>query len=222
MGTITRGFANNITTSGVLRPGAFNNSSFDSVTSVPDGSVESGSMVFLNKTTISSGASSANFTLTSTYKEYILLGINLKPTSNSEPDVGVNFSTDGGSTFVQKTNSNFEMLHGEAGANGQIIERAYANNSTAMDYFPFNISTDSDSGISGYLHIIDPTNTTFMKHYYGYWMGMHPTGPRSTVHFQAGYCNTTTALDTVSIIPEYSEHTANTFASGTILLYGIV
>jgi hypothetical protein len=51
---------------------------------------------------------------------------------------------------------------------------------------------------------------------------MHPTGPRSTVHFQAGYCNTTTALDTVSIIPEYSEHTANTFASGTILLYGIV
>jgi hypothetical protein len=222
MGTITRGFANNITTSGVLRPGAFNNSSFDSVTSVPDGSVEGGSMVFLNKTTISSGASSANFTLTSTYKEYILLGINLKPTSNSEPDVGVNFSTDGGSTFVQKTNSNFEMLHGEAGANGQIIERAYANNSTAMDYFPFNISTDSDSGISGYLHIIDPTNTTFMKHYYGYWMGMHPTGPRSTVHFQAGYCNTTTALDTVSIIPEYSEHTANTFASGTILLYGIV
>jgi len=222
MGTITRGFANNITTSGVLRPGAFNNSSFDSVTSVPDGSVEAGSMVFLNKTTISSGASSANFTLTSTYKEYILLGINLKPTTNSEPDVGVNFSTDGGSTFVQKTNSNYEFVHGEAGANGQIIDRTISNNSTAMDYFPFNISTDSDSGISGYLHIIDPTNTTHMKHYYGYWMAMHPSGPRSSNHFQAGYCNTTTALDTVSIIPEYSEHTANTFASGTILLYGIV
>ena len=31
MGTITRGFANNITTGGILLPGAVNNSSFDSM-----------------------------------------------------------------------------------------------------------------------------------------------------------------------------------------------
>ena len=39
MGTITRTFANNITTSGVFKPTAFNNASFDNVTAVPDGAV---------------------------------------------------------------------------------------------------------------------------------------------------------------------------------------
>jgi hypothetical protein len=36
MGTITRTFANNITTSGVFKPTAFNNASFDNVTAVPE------------------------------------------------------------------------------------------------------------------------------------------------------------------------------------------
>jgi hypothetical protein len=35
MGTITRTFANNITTSGVFKPTAFNDASFDNVTAVP-------------------------------------------------------------------------------------------------------------------------------------------------------------------------------------------
>jgi len=222
MGAITRAFANNLTTSGVLRPGAFNNSSFNNVTSVATGAVTAGSMVFINKTTISSGASSAAFTLDSTYKEYILFGINLRPASTTEPDVGVNFSTDGGSTFVSKTCSNHEIVHGEDSGSGAIYERTYQNNNTTTDYFPFNISNDSDSGVSGYLHIIDPTSATFMKHYYGYWMAMHPSGPRSSNHFQAGYCNTATALNQVALIPETSERTASTFVSGTAILYGIV
>jgi hypothetical protein len=36
MGTITRTFANNITTSGVFKPTAFNDASFDNVTAVPE------------------------------------------------------------------------------------------------------------------------------------------------------------------------------------------
>ena len=51
MGTITRTFANNITTSGVFKPTAFNNASFDNVTAVPEGSVEGGRDVFVSKST---------------------------------------------------------------------------------------------------------------------------------------------------------------------------
>jgi hypothetical protein len=53
MGTITRTFANNITTSGVFKPTAFNNASFDNVTAVPSGAVEGGSMVLLSTQTAS-------------------------------------------------------------------------------------------------------------------------------------------------------------------------
>ena len=42
MGTITRTFANNITTSGVFKPTAFNNTSFDNVTAVPEGALPAG------------------------------------------------------------------------------------------------------------------------------------------------------------------------------------
>jgi hypothetical protein len=47
MGTITRTFANNITTSGVFKPTAFNNASFDNVTAVPGGAVEGGKYGFI-------------------------------------------------------------------------------------------------------------------------------------------------------------------------------
>jgi hypothetical protein len=53
MGTITRTFANNITTSGVFKPTAFNNASFDNVTAVPSGAVEGGNMVLLSTQTAS-------------------------------------------------------------------------------------------------------------------------------------------------------------------------
>ena len=73
MGTITRTFANNITTSGVFKPTAFNNASFDNVTSVPEGAVEGGSMVLLSTQT-ASASSSISFTsgIDSTYKSICL------------------------------------------------------------------------------------------------------------------------------------------------------
>ena len=52
MGTITRGFANNITTGGVLLPGAVNNSSFDNVTSVASGAVPAGGSLNLIQRTL--------------------------------------------------------------------------------------------------------------------------------------------------------------------------
>jgi hypothetical protein len=74
MGTITRTFANNITTSGVFKPTAFNNASFDNVTAVPEGALPAGGSMVLLSTQTASGDASISFTtgIDSTYKEYYL------------------------------------------------------------------------------------------------------------------------------------------------------
>jgi hypothetical protein len=78
MGTITRTFANNITTSGVFKPTAFNDASFDNVTAVPSGAVEGGSMVLLSTQTASASASISFTTgIDSTYKEYMFIFNNI-------------------------------------------------------------------------------------------------------------------------------------------------
>jgi len=89
MGTITRNFANNLTTSGLLKPTAFNNDSFDNVTAVPSGSVETGDMQFISSATASASAS-IEFTsgIDSTYKEYVFYFVNIH--SSSENSFGVN------------------------------------------------------------------------------------------------------------------------------------
>jgi hypothetical protein len=84
MGTITRTFANNITTSGVFKPTAFNNASFDNVTAVPSGAVEGGNMVLLSTQTASASASISFTTgIDSTYKEYMFVFNNLHPATDA-------------------------------------------------------------------------------------------------------------------------------------------
>ena len=94
-----------------------NNRGVKNVTSF--GSLTSGSMTFISKTTISSPVSSVQITsgIDSTYKEYIFLLVNLHPNSNSEPDIKINFSVDGGSNYnVAKTTTVFYADHNESGS----------------------------------------------------------------------------------------------------------
>jgi hypothetical protein len=99
MGTITRTFANNITTSGVFKPTAFNNASFDNVTAVPEGVIEGGSMVLLSTQTASSSASISFTTgIDSTYKEYMFIFNNIHPATDVQH---FNLSyTDGGQIIM--------------------------------------------------------------------------------------------------------------------------
>jgi hypothetical protein len=115
MGTITRTFANNITTSGVFKPTAFNNASFDNVTAVPEGVIEGGNMVLLSTQT-ASGDASISFTtgIDSTYKEYMFIFNNIHPATDGTPLL-FNLSTDGGSSYnVTKTTTVFNAYHDES------------------------------------------------------------------------------------------------------------
>jgi hypothetical protein len=72
MGTITRSFANNLTTGGVLKADAFNNASLNNVTALNAG-IATGNMILLSSQTASNSATTKFLlllVLIATYKEY--------------------------------------------------------------------------------------------------------------------------------------------------------
>ena len=200
-----------------------NNRSVKNVTSF--GSLTSGSMTFISKTTISSPVSSVQFTsgIDSTYKEYIFYFVNLHPNSNSEPDIRMNFSIDGGSNYnVTKTTSAFYARHAE---NGDFASMAYESDSdlaqsTANQAVGLNMESDNDGSLAGYLHLFNPSSTTFAKHFIMETAYMHDY-PAAWTQKYGGYINTTSAVNAVSFIGEYGEGTSGNIDAGTIILYGI-
>ena len=132
-----------------------NNNAVKNVTTF--GSVTGGSMNFISKTTISSPTSSVQFTsgIDNTYKEYLFYFVNLHPNSNSEPDIRMNFSIDGGSNYnVTKTTTAFYARHAE---NDDFASISYESDSdlaqsTANQAVGLNLSTNNDSSLVGYFN----------------------------------------------------------------------
>ena len=201
-----------------------NNRGVKNVTSF--GSITSGSMTFISKTTISSPVSSVQFTsgIDNTYKEYIFLLVNLHPNSNSEPDIKINFSSDGGSNYnVTKTTTAFYADHNESGSSSglQYIGDVDLAQSTGGQFIGYNLEeSDADSSLSGIVHLFDPSNTSHVKHFMININMMH-LEPQSNHYYIAGYCNTTSAINAVNFIGEYSEGSSGNIDSGEIILYGI-
>ena len=201
-----------------------NNRGVKNVTSF--GSITSGSMTFISKTTISSPVSSVQITsgIDSTYKEYIFLLVNLHPNSNSEPDIKINFSSDGGSNYnVTKTTTAFYADHNESGSSSglQYIGDVDLAQSTGGQFIGYNLEeSDADSSLSGIVHLFDPSNTSHVKHFMININMMH-LEPQSNNYHIAGYCNTTSAINAVNFIGEYSEGSSGNIDSGEIILYGI-
>ena len=200
-----------------------NNRGVKNVTSF--GSITSGSMTFISKTTISSPVSSVQFTsgIDNTYKEYIFLLVNLHPNSNSEPDIKINFSVDGGSNYnVAKTTTVFYADHNESGSSSglQYLDIDLAQG-TGGQYIGYNLEeSDADSSLSGIVHLFNPSDTTFVKHFMINLNMMH-LEPQSNHYYIAGYCNTTSAINAVNFTGEYSEGSSGNIDSGEIILYGI-
>ena len=200
-----------------------NNNSVKNVTAF--GCLTSGSMTFISKTTISSPVSSVQITsgIDSTYKEYIFLLVNLHPNSNSEPDIKINFSADGGSNYnVAKTTTVFYADHNESGSSSglQYLDIDLAQG-TGGQYIGYNLEeSDADSSLSGIVHLFNPSDTTFVKHFMINLNMMH-LEPQSNHYQIAGYCNTTSAINAVNFTGEYSEGSSGNIDSGEIILYGI-
>ena len=187
------------------------------------GSISSlGSMTFIKKLTASSSATlsfvdgSDGVVLDDTYKEYVFMFNNVHPASDSVK-FQVNFR-DGGSDYdASKTTTHFRSLHYEDGSTADITYLTATDlaNSTGSQSIAQNIGNDNDQGASGYLHLFNPSSTTFVKHFISR-VNCSGNANYSQEIFAAGYCNTTTAIDGVQFTM-----TSGNIDAGDICLYGI-
>ena len=188
------------------------------------GSISSlGSMVFIKKLTASSSATlsfvdgSDGVVLDDTYKEYVFTFNNMHP-SGADTFFSVNFR-DGDTAYdAVKTTTSFYAYHGEADDATQLSYDAAGDLAQSTAAQKLNSPTgnqDADKSLSGYLHLFNPSSTTFVKHFMSTTNDIDMSNYCVTVRV-AGYCNTTTAIDGVQF----------TFSSGDIdfgdiCLYGI-
>jgi len=218
MGTITRSFANNITTSGVLLPASLVNNSIANVTAY-NASVATGGMKLISSQTASNSASISFTTgIDSTYKEYQFWFINIHPRTDA---VGFNFnmSTDGGSNYnVTKTTTEFGAFHDEADttqALGYNASNDLAQSTADQKLASADLGNSADECLNGTLTLFNPSSTTYVKHFISNNAYYHESN-YSIENFVAGYGNTTSAIN--AIIFRMSSGNFD----GTILLYGIV
>ena len=216
MGTITRSFANNITTSGVLLPASLNNNSISNVTAY-NAAVSTGNMVLISSQTASNSASISFTTgISSTYKEYQFWFVDIYPRSNAV-NFTINFSTDSGSNYnVAKTTTMFEAAHNEGGS--QTIfgyQTGYdAAQSTGYVAVSQDIGNGADKSMCGSMSLFNPASTTYVKHFIAN-CNSYQHNDFSFNCFVAGYGNTTSAVNAVRF-----QMSSGNF-DGTILMYGI-
>jgi len=194
-----------------------NDRSMASITSLPSG-VSGSSLVLISEQTASS-SSTISFTsgIDSTYKEYIFKFINIHPSADGEK-FEFNFSVDSGSNYnVTKTSTVFYAVHDEADSEAALTYDTYSDlaQDTGFQRIQF-IGNQNDECLSGTLHLFDPSNTTFVKHYMGVANDYINTD-RSVNPYYAGYGNTTSAIDAV----QFKMGSGN-IDSGTIKMYGVV
>ena len=218
MGTITRSFANNITTSGVLLPASLTNNSIANVTAY-NAAVATGGMKLISTQTASNSASISFTTgIDSTYKEYQFWFIDLNPVNNAA-DFNFNMSTDGGSNYnVTKTTTYFVTYHNEADnsttlsySGGQDLAQS-TNDQQLLN----GIGSAADENGVGILQLFNPSSTTYVKHFISDGNTYNQGGDYSFRSFVGGYANTTSAVNAVRF-----QFSSGNF-DGTILMYGIV
>jgi len=217
MGTITRSFANNITTSGVLLPASLTNNSIANVTAY-NAAVATGGMKLISTQTASNSASISFTTgIDSTYKEYQFYFIDIHPATDGAI-FQFNLSTDNGSNYnVTKTTTFFYGYHEEGDTDAGLAYRTARDLAQSTLFQPLvnDIGNGADESASGSLVLFNPSSTTYVKHFISTFQEYNVSN-YSTNNYIAGYGNTTSAVNAI----RFQMSTGN--MDGTILMYGIV
>ena len=199
-----------------------NNRGVRSVTAF--GSLSSGAMTFIKKLTASSSATlsfvdgSSDVVLDNTYKEYLFTFKNIHPATNNT-NLSFNMSADSGSNYnVTKTTTTFFGYHSENSSDAG-VQYAGAEDlaqSTAVQHISGLIGTDNDASASGYLHLFNPSSTTFVKHFISRSHVYRSSVNYNYDWFVGGYGNTTSVVDAVQF-----KMSSGNIDAGDICLYGI-
>ena len=197
-----------------------NNNSLSAITSTPSG-VGGGSLSLISTSTASSSSTvSIASGIDSTYKEYIVKFFDVHPSIDNGSSTNyflVNFR-DGSTDYdATKTTTIFRAYHFE---NNSTQALAYETDhdlaqSTGFQRIAQGMGNDNDQCVAGTLHLFDPSNTTFVKHFLCETNNIHADNASYRWNV-GGYCNTTTAIDGIQF-----KMTTGNIDSGTFKLYGV-
>jgi hypothetical protein len=171
--------------------------------------------------TLTSDGSDADLSFTSgidsTYDEYVFKFINIHPETD-EVYLTFNGSADSGSNYnVTKTTSTFVARHDEGDTETSFAYTAAddLSESTSFQIITGVVGNGNDESASGYLHLFNPSSTTFVKQFIA-TANTYDRNDRSTNEFIAGYFNTTSAVDAIQF-----KMSADEIQAGSISMYGI-
>ena len=187
-----------------------------------------GSMVFIKKLTASASATLSfvdgtdGVVLDDTYKEYVFTFKNIHPASDDQTFT-LNFSVDSGSNYnVTKTTSAFRAYNTEQDNERGIGYLTGADMAQGTGFVELiedtTISNENDFSLNGYLHLFNPSSTTFVKHYMSVINSIKQDASKdyALINYSAGYGNTTSAVNAVRF-----QMSSGNIDAGDICLYGI-
>ena len=216
--SIALSLGNNLTTSGIFKPTAVNNTSVNNVTDFA-GIAGGGTLILLSTQTASASANISFTTdLDSTYDEYIFKFINMHPATNGAT-FDFNGSTNGGSNYnVTKTTAFFRAIHDEADSTATLNYRSGNDlaQSTSYQNITNSVGNGADESCSGEMYLFSPSNTTFAKHFLSK-VNIVTNGAATENCFMSGYFNTTSAIDAIDF-----KMSSGNIDDGIIKMYGVV
>jgi len=186
------------------------------------GSVGGGSMTFIKKLTASSSATlsfvdgSSDVVLDNTYGEYLFTFNNIHTSATANFQFNGSDDDSSHSYDVVKTTTVFTAGHKEDGSSSYVDYDAGQDEAQATDFqnLSYGITTGNDESLSGYLHLFNPSSTTFVKHFIARTQ-YYDSNFSQNGHI-AGYFNTTADITAI----QFKMSTGNIDA-GDICLYGI-
>ncbi len=195
-----------------------NNNSLSAITSIPT-SISGSALNLISTQTASSSSSTISFTsgIDSTYKEYIFKFINIHPATDNQ-DFQFQGNASGGSGFNETmTTTHFLAQHDEADSYTSLEYSGSRDlaQSTSFATLSGGVGNDNDQNLGGYLHLFNPSSTTFVKHFISN-VQISQASDYSVNSYSAGYFNTTSAIDEIQF-----KMASGNIDAGDICLYGI-
>ena len=169
-------------------------------------------------TNTESGDATSSFTsgIDSTYKLYIFKLIDMNPATDGVT-LSVQFNASGQSGYNETmTTTYFKAEHDEVGGGAEL---SYSTGNeqgqgTAFQDITRTLGNGGDESAAGTLWLFNPSQTTYVKHFYSRLNGYHQSdGSRDC--FVGGYINVTAAITDV----QFKMSSGN--MDGTIKMYGV-
>jgi len=155
--------------------------------------------------------------LDSTYKEYMFIFNNLHVSADNA-DFVWQANAAGGSGYNETITSTYFRSHFlEGGSDAFLTYNATNDQAQGTGFNPLlkELGYDNDQSGSGYLHLFNPSSTTFAKHFVSKCHA-HGAVDSAVTNFTSGYLNTTSAIDEVQF-----KMSSGDIDAGTIQLFGV-